>query len=327
MGVTGLNSFGHGSWKNASGIGILLVAIGASFWGVDGVIRQPLVDDISSTAIVLGEHLFLLLYALPILIASRGVFRSLTWRNWLALLVIAWGGSGLATVLFTEAFSHGNPTTVILLQKTQPLMVVFLAGFVLKERLPRIYWPLFGVAIVGAYLISFGSLDPFWELSSDQVTAAGLAVGASMLWGGSTVMGRFLLSKMSFSTLTAARFGFAVPFLFGLALFQGDVGATFTGISDQPWRIFLLALIPGLAAMLVYYQGLSRTQASYATLAELAFPATAVIVNWIFLDATITGTQIFGFALLWVAITLMSWIPTFRRTPSATTAEPALTRG
>lgn len=322
-----MSSFGRGNWKNISGIGVLLVAVGASFWGVDGVIREPLVDDMSSTAIVLGEHLFLLLYAVPVLIASRGVFRGLTWRNWLALLVISWGGSGLATVLFTEAFSHGNPTTVILLQKTQPLMVVLLAGLILKESLQRMYWPFFGVAVVGAYLVSFGTLDPFWTLGSDQVTAAGLAVGAAMLWGGSTVMGRFMLSGMSFSTLTAARFAFAVPFLFGLAIVQGDLGATFSGTADFSGRIFLLALIPGLAAMLVYYQGLSRTQASYATLAELAFPATAVIVNWIFLDATVSGTQILGFALLWSAIVLMSWLPTFRRTPAGRAAEPAASEG
>lgn len=310
-----------------SGIGVLLVAIGASFWGVDGVIRQPLVDDMSSTAIVLGEHLFLLLFAVPVLIASRRIFRTLTWRNWLALLVISWGGSGLATVLFTEAFSHGNPTTVILLQKTQPLMVVLLAGLILKESRPRLYWPFFGIAVLGAYLVSFGTLQPFWTLGSDQMLAAGLAVGAAMLWGGSTVMGRLMLSDMSFSTLAAARFAFAVPFLLGLAFVQGDLGATFSGTAAFSGRIFLLALIPGLAAMLIYYQGLSRTKASYATLAELAFPATAVIVNWIFLDATVSTNQILGFVLLWGAITLMSWLPAFRSMPAKSAAEPRTSNG
>jgi drug/metabolite transporter (DMT)-like permease len=171
------------------------------------------------------------------------------------------------------------------------------------------------VALVGAYLVSFGTLDPIWNLGSDQLTAAGLAVGAAALWGAGTVFGRYMLADVEFSTLAAARFFFAVPFLFGVALWQSDVSATFTGLADHPGRLFLVALIPGLLSMLVFYQGLRRTRASYATLAELAFPATALILNWIFLDATISGTQAFGFLLLWGSIAALSWIPTLRRSP------------
>lgn len=296
-------------WRAWTGLGVFLVAIGASFWGTDAVLREPLVDDMSSTSIVLAEHLFLALYAIPILIRDRAFFSQLRRFDWLAILIISWGGSGLATVLFTEGFARGNPTTVILLQKTQPLIVVLLAALLLRERLPRSYWPLFATALVGVYLVSFGTLDPFGNLGSDQLAAAGLAVGAAALWGASTVMGRFLLDRASFSTVTAARFFFALPFLAGLALYNGHLNMTFTGIGDHPGRLFLIALIPGLLAMLIYYEGLSRTQASYATLAELAFPATAVVVNWYFLDATITALQAVGFVILWLSIAGLSWLP------------------
>jgi drug/metabolite transporter (DMT)-like permease len=299
-----------------------MVALGASFWGTDGVIRRPLIDDgISSTAIVFGEHLFLLLFSVPVLIMARGFFGRLNGKQWLALLAIAWGASGLATVLFTEAFARGNPTTVILLQKTQPIIAVLLAGVLLRERLPRLYWPCFGVALVGAYLVSFGTLDPIWDLSNNELAAAGLAVGAAALWGGGTVFGRYMLADVDFSTLTAARFFFAVPFLFGLAIWRGDVGATFDGINAHPERMFLLALIPGLLSMLFYYWGLQRTRASYATLAELSFPATALILNWIFLDATITATQAFGFILLWGSIAALTWLPALRRGTARRAAE------
>lgn len=295
------------------GIGVLLVAIGASFWGTDAVIREPLVDDISSTSIVFAEHIFLMIFALPVLWMARDFLWKLNRLEWGALIIIGWGGSGLATVLFTEGFVHGNPTTVILLQKTQPLIAVLLATLLLKEKLPALYWPLFGTAIIGGYLVSFGTLDPVWNLPNAQVTAAALAVGAAMLWGASTVMGRFLLRKGSFSTVAAARFTMALPFLAGLALFRGDFGATFDGMAAFPGRLFLVALIPGLLAMLIYYEGLSRTQASYATLAELAFPATAVIVNWFFLDATISLNQAIGFVILWVSIAGLSWLPELMR--------------
>ncbi len=312
------------STRGWAGIGVILVAIGASFWGADAVLREPLVDDMSSTAIVLIEHVYLALFAIPVLIMNRSFFSGLGRFDWLAILIIAWGGSGLATVLFTEGFAQGNPTTVILLQKTQPLMVVLLASVLLRERLPSLYWPLFGTALIGVYLVSFGTLDPFSNLGRGEVVAAGLALSASALWGASTVMGRFLLGKGSFATVTASRFLFALPFLFGLALYQGQIGPAFEGLGNHPGRLFLVALIPGLLGMLVYYEGLSRTPASIATLAELAFPATAVVVNWYFLDATINSLQGVGFVILWLSIACLSWLPALMRRHRSDRAEQVM---
>ena len=89
---------------------------------------------------------------------------------------LAWGGSGLAPVLFTMAFMTGNPTTVILLQKVQPLFAILLARLMLGEPLGRQYWPWFVLAMVGAYLVSFGALAPFWVLGQAKVTAVGASL-------------------------------------------------------------------------------------------------------------------------------------------------------
>jgi drug/metabolite transporter (DMT)-like permease len=53
---------------------------------------------------------------------------------------------------------------------------------------------------------------------------------------------------------------------------------------------------------LLYYRGLSSTRASHATLAELAFPATAVALNWALLGVGVNAGQVVGFFLLWVSI-------------------------
>jgi hypothetical protein len=67
--------------------------------------------------------------------------------------------------------------------------------------------------------------------------------------------------------------------------------------ADVP-AVVLLALVPGLFALLVYYRGLRRTTASAATLAELAFPVTALIVNAFAFDTILTRSQLAGAALL-----------------------------
>ncbi len=79
----------------------------------------------------------------------------------------------------------------------------------------------------------------------------------------------------------------------------------------------LLALIPGLLGLLLYYRGLSSTRASQATLAELAFPATAVALNWALLGVGVNAGQVVGFVLLWSAIYTLGWLAgrTVQETP------------
>src|ERR671919_2194226 len=146
-------------------------------WGTDGLLRVPLLEVASPSQIVLLEHLVLLLYSVPTVALGWRFFRVLGAAQWVALLVIGWGGSALATLLFTTAFTVGNPTVVILLQKTQPLFAIALAAILLRERLGWAYWPCFAIAMVGAYLISFGDLGAFKALGSAEALAAFLALG------------------------------------------------------------------------------------------------------------------------------------------------------
>jgi drug/metabolite transporter (DMT)-like permease len=257
---------------------------------------------------VLLEHLVLLLYSVPAVVLGWRFFRGLGAAQWVALLVIGWGGSALATLLFTTAFAEGNPTVVILLQKTQPLFAIALAAILLRERLGWAYWPCFAVAMVGTYMISFGNLGPFTALGSAELLPAALALGAALLWGSSTVLGRLVLKDVPFYALTGARLLLAVPLLAGIVVAQSSVGGLAAGFASEPGRVILLALIPGLLALLLYYRGLTGTRASYATLAELAFPATAVVLNWTFLGVGVSANQVLGFVLLWGAVFMLGYL-------------------
>jgi drug/metabolite transporter (DMT)-like permease len=309
-------------WRNGSYLGVLLVALGAALWGTDAVLRVPLLEVMSPPAIVLSEHLVLLLYSVPAVALGWRIFPGLGVSQWIALLVIAWGGSALATLLFTTAFAFGNPTVVILLQKTQPLFAIALAHVMLQERLRWIYWPCFAVAVLGAYMISFdGLIAPFEALGSAQALPAALTLGAAILWGSSTALGRFALKDMPFHTLTGARLLLALPILWAVVFAQGLLGEIGTGFAAEPTRVVLLALVPGLLGLLLYYRGLSGTKASYATLAELSFPASAVALNWIFLGVGLSANQVLGFVLLWGAILVLGHLNARDPAPRPTIGE------
>jgi drug/metabolite transporter (DMT)-like permease len=282
--------------------GVVLVACGAAIWGLDGVIRAPLVKDWSTWTIVLYEHVLLTLVVLPYLWTRRRALGNLTGPGWASVVAVAWGGSALATLAFTSAFQHGNPTVVVLLQKTQPVWAVLAASIVLGER-PRRRLGLIAVpALFGVYLLSFGWMSPATALQGGQAEPVLLALGAAALWGSATAFGRRALREVTPNVITGLRFTIALPLLFVLALTHSALAAPASATTGDWVRVVLVALFPGLVALVLYYRGLERVPASVATFAELAFPATSLLAGWVFLHATVTVQQLLGFAIVWICI-------------------------
>jgi len=238
------------------------VALGASLWGTDTVLRRPLTASLASSQIVLFEHLILALVLPPAAWRSRAQWRILKPLEWAALLGISWGGSALATVLFTEAIRIGSPTSAVLLQKTQPLFAALLAWALLREALGLRFWLSLLAALCGAYLVSVGSLPPRDSAAQAGLSAALLALAAAARWRAPAAL---------LDTRQAA-------------------------------SLLLLALVPGLAGTILYYRGLVHTRASRAAVAELSFPAVATLLNWAFLGTPVSAVQLAGFVLLWGVI-------------------------
>ena len=276
------------------------VALGAALWGTDTLLRRPLTASLSSSQIVLTEHLILTAVLLPTFVLRWARWRALRPLEWAAVLGIAWGGSALGTVCFTEAIKIGNPSAAVLLQKIQPLFAALLARALLREPLGGRFWVCLCLALAGGYLVSFGDRLP-GSLAPGRLSAPLLALAAAALWGSSTVLGRFALHRVSFVELTTLRIIGATPLLFAMTRAGSQVR-----IADldarQETSLVLMALIPGLAALLIYYYGLRHTRAALAAVAELAFPATATLLNWVVLGVRVSISQVAGFALLWAVI-------------------------
>ncbi len=182
-------------------------------------------------------------------------------------------------------------------------MAIVGASLLLGERLlPRFGWFLVA-GVGGAFLLAFP--DP-GGITVERLTPALLAVGAATLWGLGTVLGRLVLSSLDRNTLTAARFAIGLPAAAILMVVVTDETGIGTLDAGGWGTVALLALIPGLIAMLSYYRGLESTPASAATLGELAFPVSAATLNYLAFGTTLTTSQWAGAVLLVVTITTMS---------------------
>lgn len=273
-----------------------LVAVAASLWGVSSLWRGPLAQSYPALAIVFWEHLVLTLLTLWWLVPATPRLLRASIRTKMSVLVIGVGSSALATVMFTAAFRLGDPITPQVLQKLQPLIAVALAAWLLGERLRRSYLWFAAPALLGAWLLAFP--EPLAvDVSSGQ--AALLAVGAAALWAAGTVLGRAAAAELHFTDLTALRF--AIGFL-TLTVIAGATGTPLALGADAAVNIVILALLPGLLALVLYYRALGRTPASRATLAELAFPLTAAVVGVAALGARPTGSQWLGFTVVLASV-------------------------
>ena len=303
--------------------GFVLVAAAAAMWGTDAILRSPLTEEISAGMIVFIEHAILVLVTIPFLKGAMTTLRGLTTADRVSLLFIGAGASALATALFTESFTYGQFTTTLLLQKLQPVIVLVAAWWLLGERPLKRYWYFFVPAVAGAWMITFS--NPF-DVSVDEAVPAMLALGAAALWGMGTVLGRRLTPTIEFKQLTALRFLIGLPAAAIIVTVQSDwsllevlsfsdflgTAATPSGIT-VPGGFFLLAAVPGLIALLSYYRGLRTTPAMSATLAELAFPPTAIILNYVFLETLPDTSQWIGIVVLAGAIVAMGIASATRR--------------
>lgn len=273
-----------------------LVAIAASLWGISSLWRGPLAREYPSLTIVFWEHLVLTLLTLWWLVPAVRRLAVASTRTKISVVGIGVGSSALATVMFTAAFSLGDPVTPQVLQKLQPLIAIALAALLLRERLRRSYLWFAVPALGGAWMLAFP--EPL-SVTVSSAQAALLAIGAAALWAAGTVLGRAASAELRFSDLTALRFALGFVTLAVTALVTGTPLAVG---SDAAVNIALLAAFPGLLALALYYRALGHTPASRATLAELAFPLTAVVVGVAALGARPTASQWAGFVVVLAAV-------------------------
>jgi len=300
--------------------GVLLIAVAAALWGLDPILRKPLASSTSATTIVFGEHVVLVALTLPLLLPALRAMWQAGSRNVAASIAVGAGASAVATILFTDALFHSDFLTPVVLQKVQPLVAVLGAALILGERpRPRFAWFLVA-ALLGLWLVNQPHpLDP---------TAKGLrpvveSLLAAILWASGTVLGRYLGRELEFQHILSLRFFFG---LIASAIALPIMGAkAYAGGHDSLW-IAYYAIATGLISLTLYYYGLKRTPAVIASLAELTYPAVAVIGGIYAYNAHLRWSQWIGVAIIF---TVVSLLPVMRRrtmvtVPAAPPPQPAL---
>lgn len=159
-----------------------------------------------------------------------------------------------------------------------------------------IFWA--SIAIIAGYFLTFGLKVPNLNTGANTVYAALLAILAALSFGSSTVFSKKILHKYNFKTATFYRYGMTSVIMLLIVTITGNLNQI-SLTTQNNWLFFLLiAFTTGSGAIFLYYYGLNKVKAIIATICELFFPISAILLDYFVNHTVLTWVQ-------WVSAVVM----------------------
>ena len=296
--------------------GALAICVAAILWGLDGVVLTPRLYNLSVPFVVFLLHAVPFLLMQPVLYRSYVALAALTATEWIFLGLVAFTGGLLGTFSIVKALflvNFSQVSVVVLLQKLQPAFAIILAAILLKEPLTARFVGWAGIALVGAYLLTFGARLPDLSGGTNTAIAAAWAATAAAAFGTATVLGKRILKVLDFRQATFGRYGLTTLLALAYLLISGH-GLPFNQVTRLNWILILvIGLTTGSGAIFLYYFGLTRVRASVSAICELCLPLSAILLDYLINGSVLRPWQWAGAGTLVLAITMVSIQPVERR--------------
>jgi len=289
----------------------LFVIIGASLWGIDGIVLRPSLFTLPVTLVVFVESLIVTVLLTPLFIKKLPEFKALDRNIWLVIAGVAIFGGAIGTMAITRALfyvNYVNLSIVVLIQKLQPVFAIIFALIILKEKPPKAFYYWAALAILGAYFMTFGTDLPNLGTGDKTAIAALFALVAALSFAASTVLSKKALIHIDYRMGTYLRFTITAAIMFLVVVFLGDISTANQITNHQMLIFFIIAFTSGGTAIFLYYYGLKEISASVATICELAFPLTAVCLEYFLRGNFLNWSQWFGVVLLIFSITKVTQV-------------------
>jgi len=289
----------------------LAIIVAALFWSLDGIFLRPKFYEIPIWVVVFLEHILGFLVLSPFIFLGWQKIKNISKKDRFAIFWICIFGGLVWTFMITKAFFLAFAwtvtfATVIILQKLQPIFALFMARVILKEKLKPQFYVWAGLAISAGYVLAFWSQ---W-LNLSEINwldnAAFFSILAAFAFWSSTVFGKRVVNHIDFKITAGLRFGITGILALILILSTKDFSAIWS-VNWLQWKYLALIVISsGAGALFLYYFGLKKVKASTATILELFWPLSAVVLDY-FINGNILNWKqvIASIVLLWAFFMIM----------------------
>ncbi|PWK13878.1 DMT family transporter [Tumebacillus permanentifrigoris] len=258
----------------------------------------------SAPAAVLGLWRLVITFLIlcPILFTknSRAELRSFTLRTW---VLVAASGVCLALhfILWIGSLKYTTVASSTILITLQPIFVMVLAYFTLKERTTWRAWAGAGIAIIGSLFIGWGDL----RISGDALWGDLLSLLGTLTVSGYLVIGQHLRNAqqgMSSFVYSLLVYVFAILVMFFYCIGEGY---PLVDYNRHEWMLFvLLAIIPTVFGHTLFNWLLKYVNAATISMAILGEPIGATILAFLLLGEAVIAAQWVGGAVIMCGIWL-----------------------
>lgn len=240
---------------------------------------------------------FLLLGPFLLTKGARAELRGMSLRTW---LLVALSGVFLAFhfIFWIGSLKYTTVASSTILITLQPIFVMVMAYFTLKERTSWQAWAGAGIAIFGSTFIGWGDL----QISGMALWGDLLSLLGTFVVSGYLVIGQYLRGAMSSMVYSLLVYVFAIIVMFFYCIGEGYSLVDYSG---REWLLFvLLAVIPTVFGHTLFNWLLKYVSAAAISMAILGEPIGATILAYLLLGEAVTWAQWVGGGIIMSGIWL-----------------------
>lgn len=278
-------------------IGVLVVLGASLMWALEPIFAKLAYASADFMQTQLIRVSVIALLAAFYGIATKGSFKP-NKRQVRAIVYVAVAGTLVADLIYFFALASIPSVNAVLLGHLQPVFIILMGFFILKEdKLNKFDYLGVMFMLLAGLFVTTRTVE---NLANFRIGTVGdaLVLFATVVWATTTIAMRKYLREMNAGVVTFYRFFIATLAFAAYLLFTYGIGFS---------NIFQLMLgTVGAIGTILYYEGLKRIKAAQVSALELAAPFFAAILAFFVLGELATVMQATGILLLFVGVYFLS---------------------
>ncbi len=285
-------------YMDAKKTGVLAILGASLMWSVEPIFAKlayansDFIQTSGIRAIVVA--VIALLY---VLLTNKGNFK-VTKKQLPKLVYIGFAGTVFADLLYFFALTKIPVINAVLIGHMQPIFIILIGFFILKEdKLTRFDYLGILIMVIAGVLVTTKTAGNFSEMRFGTVGDVYVLL-ATVAWSTTAIVMRKYLRGLNAGVVTFYRYTIASAIFVAYLLLRSSL------VLANIYQV-LVGLVVGVGTIL-YYEGLKRIKAAQVSALELSTPFFAVVFAFLILRERATVMQVTGIVLLVVGILLLS---------------------
>tara|TARA_Y100000310_G_scaffold265358_2_gene276375 strand:- start:8137 stop:9042 length:906 start_codon:yes stop_codon:yes gene_type:complete len=272
--------------------GIILVLLTAIISGFSIFINKLGVTGINPYIFTFAKNTLVALFLFSIIILAYQYkkLKQLKLKQWFQLSLVGLLGGSIPFLLFFKGLTLTSGATGAFIHKIMFVFVAILAVTLLKEKLNK-------ALFIAAILLLTGNLLLLKLTALTFTTGELLILIATIFWAAEFTLSKHLLKNIEPNIVAFGRMFFGSLFILAFLATTSKLSLITTITLNQfSWIIITAVFL--LLYVFTWYNGLKQIKVTTATCILLLGSPITTILSSIFLQTTITFTQILGITLI-----------------------------